>query len=306
MRLVKEVFTPKPPFNLSNHLEVFSLPGLPAPHTFNPAMRSYRRLLVQGWEEPEVMLVKAMFRGEPWSPRIDVQIALTKGWVGDPAETAGRLFRIDFDYNEFLRALEDYGDKRLLRLAQRHPGLRPTRQLSVYEALVDAIVKQRVALRAALKIQSRLVRRYGYRVESGGEEYFSAPSPVALAGEDVDRLRAVGVTRVKARALVEVARAELEGRLPELREVEADPWGAARELTRIYGVGVWTAELVAAMVHPRFPIGPTTDLAVRRGLKMLLGVEVLDEGCVEGLGDYLGLVMYLASLEYEMGKGGRT
>jgi len=189
-----------------------------------------------------------------------------------------------------------------LRVAERYPGLRPGRQASLYEALVDSIVKQRVALKAALRLESRLVRAYGVSVGVGGRAFHSPPEPLRLAGASVDELRGLGLSRVKAEALREVARAELEGRLPSVREVESsgDPWEVAAELTRLRGVGPWTAELAVAQVHPLFPVGPRGDLAVRRGLRILLGVtgEAVDV-IVRELGEYAGLAMYIAALHYE-------
>ena len=60
--------------------------------------------------------------------------------------------------------------------------------------------------------------------------------------------------------------------------------------------------MAVAMTHPLFPVGPTTDMAVRRGLETIIGVEILDRRLRDKLGMYMGLIMYLASLEYEEGR----
>jgi 3-methyladenine DNA glycosylase/8-oxoguanine DNA glycosylase len=87
--------------------------------------------------------------------------------------------RAGFDYSRLLEALEPY--PRLRALAERYPGLRPGRASSLYEALVDSVVKQRITLRAALRVKARLVRLYGARAVVGGFEYYSHPLPERLA-----------------------------------------------------------------------------------------------------------------------------
>ncbi|MCD6348375.1 MAG: hypothetical protein J7L91_01970 [Candidatus Korarchaeota archaeon] len=59
------------------------------------------------------------------------------------------------------------------------------------------------------------------------------------------------------------------------------------------------------MVSEGFEVGPVSDLAVRRGFSRVLGVEPNGEGirkAVRDLGEYAGLIMYLVSLDYEVGR----
>ena len=104
---------------------------------------------------------------------------------------------------------------------------------------------------------------------------------------------------MKARGLVEVALAALEGRLPSTGEAVREPWGVVEELTRLYGVGPWTAGLAVAMVHPLFPVGPLGDLAVARGLERVLGRRVEPSLVLRVLGEWAGLALYLAAFLYE-------
>ena len=294
---------PLPPYDFSTHLSVFSIKGEPLPHIYDKVRRACRNLLFVGGEH---VPVEAVFSGEPWEPRITVTV-----WSGNEgvAEEAFRQVlervRASFDYSAFIARLA--GWPRLKSLALKYAGVRPGRFLSLYEALVDTVIKQRIALKAALRIQARLVRAFGRKVVMEGREFYSFPEPEALARAAPDKVRALGLTRAKARTIREIAAAALEGRLPSLGDAVKDPWGTAKELTKLWGVGDWTAELAVAQVHPLFPIGPRTDLAVRRGLARVMGEG--SEGAVERvidlLGDFAGLVMYLAALDYEMSKGRR-
>ena len=299
----RSTYRPVPPYVFTRHLERFTVPGEPSPGLFSGG--AYRVLL----RVPGVGYVaaEAVFRGEPWSPRVEAALwAPGGGAVEAAAEALMQHLRVYVDYNEFLRRLEPW--PRLRRLAERYAGLRPGRCLGVYEALVDAVVKQRVALRSALRVQARLVERYGLCLERGGRLFCSYPVPERLASASIEELRSLGLTRLKAEALRGIAAAELEGRLPSPGEVARDPWGVAEELTRLRGVGRWTAELAAAMVHPFFPLGPFSDLAVRRGLAAVLGSEPGPgevRRLVSDLGDYAGLLLYLAAYDYEESKRAR-
>lgn len=236
--------------------------------------------------------LSAEISGEPWE--VEIRIC-------GSGELAGKMLRIDFDYRRFLESLSGYPELR--ELAERYMGLRPTRSLSLYSALLESIIKQRISLRAALTIQSRLVLSLGRREPWRGEIYYGHPPPESLL--DPGRLRRFGLTEVKAIAVSEVARAELEGRLPSLEEVERSPETVIEELQGIKGVGPWTAELSVAMVSEGFKVGPASDLAVRRGLSRVLGVRSDGEEVRKALKDleeYAGLIMYLASLDYEVGR----
>ena len=105
---------------------------------------------------------------------------------------------------------------------------------------------QMVSYRAARAMLSRLVSAYG-RVAAVHGPYTIRwfPEAEALASASVDELRSrVGVSRVKAEAIRAVARLETKGVLGELeREAWRDPHAVAAELTRIRGVGRWTAYL---------------------------------------------------------------
>ncbi|RLE59139.1 MAG: hypothetical protein DRJ35_06420, partial [Thermoprotei archaeon] len=65
--------------------------------------------------------------------------------------------------------------------------------------------------------------------------------------------------------------------------------------------------LAVAMVSESFRVGPASDLTVRRGISRILGID--PEGkkvrkALKDLREYAGLLMYLASLDYELEKMG--
>ena len=292
---------PLAPFQFTPHLDRFSLGMSPTPVIWAREEKRLRLALRIG---DRLVAAEAWFRGEPWDPVIRLRVYA--GSAGE-AEEARRVFadmvRAGLDYQGFLDAVRDL-DERLYELAARFPGLRPGRCMSLYAALIDSVVKQRIALPIALRTYSRLVQGYGARVTVGTSTYYWHPLPERLARASIDELRGLGLTRTKARALREIALAELENRLPGVEEAVEDPVRVAEELTRLYGVGPWTAQLAVAMVSPGFPLGPVSDLAVVRGLAAALGLEegearTLARRLLERLPGLGGLVLYLAAYRYE-------
>ncbi len=291
------VVEPASPYDFTTHLRAFTIPGKPLPWRFDPEAGLLRVLAPVGEGVP----LEAVFEGEPWRPLIRVRVY---GGGDEALEWFREHVRAGFDYAGFIeRARHVPG---LYRLALKYPGVRPGRCLSLYNALIDVVVKQRIALRLALRVMSRIVERYGLSRVVAGSHYYWYPPPRSLIVAGVEGLRRIPLPRMKARALVEIARAEEEGRLPSVDEAVRDPWRVARELEGLYGVGPWTSRLAVALVHPLFPLGPSSDLAVRRGMGLLLGREPspgeVDE-VLRVLGDYAGLAMYLVALDYERGRG---
>ena len=285
---MERVIRPSAPYSITPHLSLFTLEGKPV-----PAIYERGRLKVLAYHGGRYTPLSVSIVGEPWEPEIRFH---------GPEDLIRRMLRTDFDFEKFLEDLRGY--PALRELAERHVGLRPTRSLSLYSALLESVVKQRISLKAALRIQSRIVSALGKVAHVEGEAYYGHPPPESLL--DPERLRGFGLTKMKAVAISEVARAELEGRLPSLREVEESPSSVIEELQEIGGIGPWTAELAVAMVSSGFEVGPASDLAVRRGLSRVLGVEPEGrkvERVLRDLKEYAGLVMYLASLDYEVSRG---
>ncbi len=94
----------------------------------------------------------------------------------------------------------------------------------------------------------------------------------AILASDFDALRGCGLSRQKQsyiRSLCElVASGELDfERLPQ------DDEEAIAELTKIKGIGRWSAEIYLLFAEGRPDIWPAGDLAVQAGLGKILGLE---------------------------------
>ena len=135
----------------------------------------------------------------------------------------------------------------------------------VYFGLIRSITYQQLSGRAAGTIFGRFLDLFpdGY------------PHPDRLLGLSEADLRAVGMSRSKAGYLQAVAAFWLEHKLIN------EDWSRYGDeeliafLTRIRGVGRWTAEMVLMFILRRPDLLPLDDLVVRRNIIRLFGLEDL-------------------------------
>ncbi len=130
----------------------------------------------------------------------------------------------------------------LAEVRRRHPGMRLPRTRRVLEALVPAIIEQKVTSLEAYREWARLVRAFGEVAPGAGEGVVPAelrvcPSPQALRHIPSWEWHRLGVDPTRSRTVVLAARVAeaLE------RTVHDDPAVAAAKLCSVPGIGVWTA-----------------------------------------------------------------
>ncbi len=130
-----------------------------------------------------------------------------------------------------------------------------------YKTLLRTIVGQQVSVAAANSMWNKLEAELG--------ENFT---PTCLLERDFDTLRACGLSRQKqgyARSLCElVSQNQLN-----LQDLPQDDEEAIAELTRIKGIGRWSAEIYLLFAEGRPDIWPAGDLAVMAGIGKILGLE---------------------------------
>ena len=151
-------------------------------------------------------------------------------------------------------------DKALARELERvgypEARIRPTG----YKTLLRTIVGQQVSVAAASSMWNKLEAELG-------EDF----TPACLLRRDFDTLRACGLSRQKqgyARSLCELVDA---GEL-DFDALPADDEAAIEELTRIKGIGRWSAEIYLLFAEGRADIWPAGDLALQEGVKRLLAM----------------------------------
>lgn len=202
--------------------------------------------------------------GGPDRTRLTVTVPGTRSArVADAALAEVRwICGLDLDLTSFYGAVGR--DAVLAGLAQRLYGLRPTLSPRPLEMLVGSVCAQQVNLRFAFTVRARLVERFGTPVEIGGHTVFAFPEPAVLARASVAELRQMQFTVRKAEYIVGLARQVMTGALDldALRRLGNEE--VIEQLTRIRGLGRWTAEWFLARCLGRGDVCPAGDLGVRK------------------------------------------
>ncbi len=130
-----------------------------------------------------------------------------------------------------------------------------------YATLLRTIVGQQVSVAAAASVWNKLEALLG-----------EGCPPENLIAQDFDALRSCGLSRQKqgyARSLAELV---ITGALP-LDALPEDDEEAITYLTRVKGIGRWSAEIYLLFAEGRVDIWPAGDLAVQEGVGRLLKME---------------------------------
>ena len=160
-------------------------------------------------------------------------------------------------------------------LSRRDPVLRPLiRKVGPcrlrwrgdpYRYLVRGVFYQQLAGAAASAIEGRFKAEFGGRI----------PRPERLLEASPQRLRSVGLSRQKAAAVRSIATAFLDDtvsarKLPGMEDEEV-----IAAVTRIRGVGVWTAHMLLMFSLGRPDVLPVGDYGVRKAARELYELDSL-------------------------------
>lgn len=132
---------------------------------------------------------------------------------------------------------------------------------ALFEALAGSITGQQLSTKAADSIWGRL------KAACGGEV-----TPEALLRLRVPTLRKAGLSAAKVKSLKELSKAVQSGTLDlsKLRKVPEER--AVTQLSSVWGIGKWTAEMFLMFALRREDVFSPGDLGLRRAIETLYGL----------------------------------
>jgi len=132
-----------------------------------------------------------------------------------------------------------------------------------FHTLVASIISQQLSSKAADTIQKRV------------EAIVSSPFvPEAFRGMRRDRLRKAGLSQAKIDYILGLARAVREGRLDFEAFDSLDDHAVLDALTRVKGIGRWTAEMFLIFALRRADVVAKGDAGLQRAVKLLYGEKM--------------------------------
>jgi len=258
-----------PPFNLE--LTVWALRRRPDNQVDCWDGTNYSRIFTF---KGNMLKVSASQGGSPEKPQLNVSVACetvcalaVKPWI---ASMLGEMFSLRSDLSDFYSL--SVKDKRLRPLVARFSGMKPPRFPTVFEALVTAFACQQVSLDLGIILLNRLSNSYGAAFGEDKTVSHAFPRPEDLAGFSPGDLRRLGFSRNKGRAIIELSEGIIDRKIDiENLEIMKDA-EAVQYLSRIRGVGRWSAEYVLLRGLGRINIFPGDDVGAQRNLQGFMGL----------------------------------
>jgi DNA-3-methyladenine glycosylase II len=147
-------------------------------------------------------------------------------------------------------------DAVLRALIARFDGLALGMRGDAFSTLARAIVGQQISVKAAASVWARLARRA------------KGVTPGALLGLRAATLRACGLSARKAAYLKDLARKFEDGTLDVASWNALEDEVLVEELTRVKGIGRWTAEMFLIFHLARPDVLPVADLGLQRAMRV--------------------------------------
>jgi DNA-3-methyladenine glycosylase II len=162
----------------------------------------------------------------------------------------------------------------MLSLIKKYPA--PTfenRSAFLYEDLIESIISQQLSIKAADTIFGRFKALFHSRhpeLVSGSQTLF--PDPEHILSKSDDELRAVGLSYQKASYIKSIANTFATKQIDPSIIAHMQDEEVITELTKIKGVGKWTAEMILIFTLNRPDIFSIGDLGLRNAITKLYGI----------------------------------
>ncbi|MGG1592841.1 DNA-3-methyladenine glycosylase family protein [Terribacillus saccharophilus] len=152
----------------------------------------------------------------------------------------------------------------LERLFYAHAGTPIVKDTDLYYCLMKTIIHQQLNLKFAYTLSNRFVEAFGTKAD----DVWFYPSPEIVASLTYDDLRKMQFSQRKAEYVIDTSRLIIEGKLNLNQLSAASNEEIADELTKIRGLGSWSAQNWMLFGLGRADLLPAADIGVQNALKI--------------------------------------
>lgn len=131
------------------------------------------------------------------------------------------------------------------------------------EELVESIISQQLSIKAANTIYNRFLSLFDGKF----------PKPEQILEIDIEKLRSAGMSYSKGNYIKNIAKAFKDKQIDVKKINKATDEEVIQELTKIKGVGKWTAEMILIFTLKREDVFSLGDAGLKRAIKNLYKLE---------------------------------
>ncbi len=158
------------------------------------------------------------------------------------------------DYAKYLSR----SDQHLAKIIKNVGSYSIKKRSDSYLSLIEAIIYQQLSGKAASTIHSRFLKYF--------DGYIPEPYQI-LSSSEVELRAKVGLSRMKVAYLKDLAAHIADGRLNLNNLPAMTDEDVITQLTKVKGIGRWTAEMFLIFCLGREDVLPVTDLGLRNAMK---------------------------------------
>lgn len=147
-------------------------------------------------------------------------------------------------------------DSVMRQLTERFDGVALDSRGDAFNTLARTIVGQQISVKAAEKVWQKVVAT------------IPNTAPHAILNSDQDTLRGCGLSFKKISYLQDLSRHFIDGTLNETSWNEMSDESVITQLTRVKGIGRWSAEMFLIFHMLRSDILPLDDIGLQRAIRI--------------------------------------
>lgn len=134
-----------------------------------------------------------------------------------------------------------------------------------FKAIISSVVGQQISNKAADTVNERLVHLLG------------EITPENIHNAKIEEIQKCGLSYRKVDYIKGIGEAAINGTVDFSKLDELSDEEVIKQLTSLYGVGVWTAEMILIFSLGRKDVLSFKDLAIIRGMKRLYNLESISK-----------------------------
>ncbi|NMH67334.1 DNA-3-methyladenine glycosylase 2 family protein [Bacillus sp. RO3] len=164
---------------------------------------------------------------------------------------------------------EHFLQTELKPIFEEHMGTPIILEFDPFATIVKSIIHQQLNLKFAFTLTHRFVTTYGWQKD--GVWFY--PSPEKVADLTVEELRNLQFSQRKAEYVIGIGQKVKSGELDLDALAEETDAAIIKELTKIRGIGPWTAQSFLMFGLGRPNLFPTADIGIQNAIKHLFNMD---------------------------------